>query len=343
MPSPLRAMREVIDCTPTQPFGCSIDIPIHDGTSNVSGAQRRSTKPCRLTDRKSCNYHARPELAANLQSELTTAATNSLYNARVREAREAGDQRGLARLHGGRAPQASRWKLVRPTEKAYELPDEYYRYAARRDLGLRPTQDRVLPRRCAACGMGVAPDGLHGQRCIYSSTFTKLRHDSIEVLLHNTIRDGVGQAYRQELNLPAAQRTIPDLLISLDNKMFLCDVTVVDTLADTNLATAGRGAGLLAEEAAGRKVAKYRQTAEALGAVHLPFAIETTGGLSKSARQLIVAIQHSAGQHCTWREAGAIGAHLVDAIAVAVQRCTGLALRMSLEKERRVALGAAAA
>ena len=77
--------------------------------------------------------------------------------------------------------------------------------------------------------------------------------------------------------------------------------------------------------------------------MHLPFATETTGGLSKSAQDLIAAITHSAEQHCTWREPGEIGAHLVNAIAIAVQRCTGLALRISLEKERRVALGAAAA
>ena len=80
------------------------------------------------------------------------------------------------------------------------------------------------------------------------------------MLLHDTIRDGVGQAYRQQHNLPAAERTIPDLLISLGNKMFLCDVTVVDTLADTNLATAGRGPGRLANEAAEREVVKYQAT-----------------------------------------------------------------------------------
>jgi len=289
------------------------------------------------------HYHSQPNQATNLQSKLTTAATNSLYNARVREVTNTGDLRGLARLHGGRAPFASRWKTVRPTETAYRLPDEYYRYAARRDLGLPPTKDRMLPRRCAACGMGVAADGLHGQRCVYSSTFTKLRHDSIEALLHNTIKDGIGHAYRQQHNLPAAERTIPDLVIHLDNQPFLCDVTVVDTLADTNLATASRGAGLLAKEAAAGKVAKYQATARAMHAVHLPFAVETMGGLSDTAQQLIREIHHSAGNHCTWRDADAIGTHLVDSIAIAVQRCTGMALRVSLEKERRVAMGASAA
>ena len=92
-----------------------------------------------------------------------------------------------------------------------------------------------------------------------------------------------------------------------------------------------------------KKVAKYRDVAEAMHAVHLPFAVETTGGLSDTAQQLIREIHHSAGDHCTWRDADAIGAHLVDSIAIAVQRCTGMALQASLARESRVAMGTAAA
>ena len=33
------------------------------------------------------------------------------------------------------------------------------------------------------------------------------------LLLHDAVRDGVGQAERQQRGLPAAGRTIPDLLI----------------------------------------------------------------------------------------------------------------------------------
>ena len=58
------------------------------------------------------HYHAQPNQAANLHSKLTTAATNSTYNARVSEVKEAGDLRGQARLFGARAPFASRWKTV---------------------------------------------------------------------------------------------------------------------------------------------------------------------------------------------------------------------------------------
>ena len=113
---------------------------------------------------------------------LMTAATHSLYNARLSEVKRAGDLRGQARLCGGRAPYASRWQTVRPTEEAYQLADEYYRYAARRDLGLPPARDVTLPRLCNACGVSVAADGRHGQRCIYNSSYTKLRHDSIHRL-----------------------------------------------------------------------------------------------------------------------------------------------------------------
>ena len=91
------------------------------------------------------HYHNQPLSAANLQHRLTAVATKSLYAARVNEVRAAaGAGRELARLYGGKAKHASRWKTAKPTEGAYQLSDEFYRYAARRDLGLPPTRDRVL-------------------------------------------------------------------------------------------------------------------------------------------------------------------------------------------------------
>ena len=113
------------------------------------------------------------------------------------------------------------------------------------------------------------------------------------MLLHDAARDGVGQAERQQRGLPAAGRTIPDLLIHMNGQVFLCDVTVADTLADSNLATAATGPARLAKEAARGKVDKYKLAADAMRAVHLPFAVETMGGLSESAQQLIRQIHHS--------------------------------------------------
>ena len=112
----------------------------------------------------------------------------------------------------------------------------------------------------------------------YNSSYTKLRHDSIELLLHEAVRDGVGHAERQQRGLPAAGRTVPDLLIHMNNEVFLCDVTVTDTLADSNLATAASGPAKLAEEAAQGKVDRYELVADAMQAEHLPFAVETMGG-----------------------------------------------------------------
>ena len=143
--------------------------------------------------------------------------------------------------------------------------------------------------------------------------------------------------------MPAAGRTITDLLIYLGGKLFLCDVTVADTLADSNLATAASGPAKLAEEAARGKVNKYELVAVAMRAVHLPFAVETMGGLSESAQQLILEIHYSADNHNTWRDAAIIGTHLVDAVAIAVQCCTGMALQRSQWREREVVTGAQAA
>ena len=78
---------------------------------------------------------------------------------------------------------------MRPTGAAYQLFDESYRYVARRDPGLPPTRERIMPYRCGACRIGMAPEVYHSQWCIHNSTFNKLRHDNM--LLRDEIRDGV--------------------------------------------------------------------------------------------------------------------------------------------------------
>ena len=93
------------------------------------------------------------------------------------------------------------------------------------------------------------------------------------------------------------------------------------------------------EVEAEKKERKYRRVETEMRAVHLPFAVETMGGLSKSALQLVREIHHSASTHCTWRNADTIGSHLLDCVAIAVQRCTGMALRASVERETARALG----
>lgn len=90
---------------------------------------------------------------------------------------------------------------------------------------------------------------------------------------------------RQQHNLPSAERTIPDLFNQLNGKPCLCDVTVEDTLADINLATAAHQPGRAAKKVADKKVHKYRACAEAMQAVHLPFAVEMTRGFGESAQQ----------------------------------------------------------
>ena len=76
--------------------------------------------------------------------------------------------------------------------------------------------------------------------------------------------------------------------------------------------------GRAANKAAERKVDKYRACAEAMQAVHLPFAVETTGGFSESAQQLVC-----------------------DSIAIAVQRSVGMALHASVAQKRDAAMGSA--
>ena len=71
------------------------------------------------------------------------------------------------------------------------------------------------------------------------------------------------------------------MLIHLGNRAYLCDVTVADNLADSNLAKASDRPGQLARQKAKDKIAKYKDVAEQMSAVHLPFAVEAMGGLRR--------------------------------------------------------------
>ena len=56
------------------------------------------------------------------------------------------------------------------------------------------------------------------------------------------------------------------------------DVTVHDTFAASNISLACRGAGLMANQAAYRKIATYGELADSH--IFLPLAMETTGVFS---------------------------------------------------------------
>ena len=139
------------------------------------------------------------------------------------------------------------------------------------------------------------------------------------------------------------------LRVAIDQAAKPCAVLVArsPTRGLVYLAAASRRTGQLAREAAKKaakkKEDKYKHVAEQMSAVHLPFAVESMGGLSETAQQLIRGVHHSVGSHCTWRDANAVGTHLVDAVAMAVQRCTGMALQTSADREMRVAMGVGAA
>ena len=53
-------------------------------------------------------------------------------------------------------------------------------------------------------------------------------------------RETLRLAQRQPHDVPADDRVIPDFAIMLDSKLYLCDVMVAETLADSNLAVAAR-------------------------------------------------------------------------------------------------------
>ena len=95
------------------------------------------------------HYHSYPDQAAGLQSSLMTAATHSLYNARLSEVKRAGDLRGQARLCGGRAPYASRWRRYAQPRRRTSWQTSTTAMLRVATLGCRP----LVTSRCLDCAM----------------------------------------------------------------------------------------------------------------------------------------------------------------------------------------------
>ena len=231
-------------------------------------------------------YRLPQELLAKTNGSL--GWTNTLYNARLSVVKEACSLRRLARLHGARAPHAARWMQVKPTEAAYQS-DECYRYAVHQELGLPPSAERMLPRRCGVCGTGVAADGVHGQRHVHNGAFTKLRHDSIAVLPHSTIRDGVGLC-RQQRQLPAAGRLSPDLVISLNNvpipvQCHCCLLRHQPGRGSEKARTTGQAGGEEEGGAVRRRRSRDRGHPPAVGRADAPLRDSSRGGCEQHVAQ----------------------------------------------------------
>ena len=126
-----------------------------------------------------------------------------------------------------------------------------------------------------------------------------LRHDSVvNALYHHSDHSGAA-ACKEPQGLSTEDGRRPDLQIILPGACILTDVVVSHPLCPSYVSLASSRPLAIARRAANYKQLKYKDVAATQLAHFIPFAVETTGGLSQDAKKLIDQLSLACKDHLT--------------------------------------------
>jgi len=149
-------------------------------------------------------------------------------------------------------------------------------------VGLRLGCNVCVPHACV-CGTQVDACGTHAFVC---------KRAPGRIASHQALNDVVARAFvcagvpvtKEPVGLARQDGKRPDGLTLIPwqrGKLLTWDVTVAHTLADSYVSATARSGGAAAEQAAGRKIAKYDLLAQT-GRLFQPIAAETLGPVNQS-------------------------------------------------------------
>src|ERR1700753_1526479 len=214
------------------------------------------------------------------------------------------------------------WLTTDPSSPALSLTNTQYQISSKIRLGLQPLP---LPSDCASCHTpdACAEDHNYPLVCIaQKGTNTTIRHhDGVDAIFVSTIHAG-GFAIKEPRQLGGrGDNTRPDLQLLLNGHQVLVDVTIRDPACKTNIQHGSATQQLAAaHRGEAEKKAKYAAMAKTQQAEFIPFAVETYGGMGKSARKLIKRIASVAQDRLQATSEKEVRQQLEESVAIAVQR-----------------------
>jgi len=224
---------------------------------------------------------------------------------------------------------------VVPTTKDLQLTDTQYRFAARLNLGLQPTE-AALPATCPLCHHfnSIRNDAYHFMTCKkLSKGEVTVRHDEVESALHRSALIMGVQAVRQPAGLDTSSKLCPDLMMILPGRRILIDVAICHPLAPSRVK---RGTSMralrTAKEMEGVKRRKYLELQTRQQMELLPFVVETCGGMGPAAVKLLKAIADAAEERLALWSRKDVIRYVVGLVAVAVQRGGAMAYLEGYDK-----------
>ena len=119
----------------------------------------------------------------------------------------------------------------------------------------------------------------------------------------------------------------PDLQIILPGACILTDVVVSHPLCPSYVSLASTQPLAIARRAANYKQLKYKDVAATQLAHFIPFAVETTGGISQDAKKLIDQLSLACKDHLTLPSHHTFSNTIHSSVAIAIQRGNALAIQ----------------
>ena len=268
-------------------------------------------------------YSKRPSSAIKLQSKLTQQATKLQLHHAASELKQQYDSTLVtAHINSITAPYAHVWKTVHPTSTLHMLTDAQYRIAARLNL-LLPPHHNQMPRDCTSCHKPDAfeKDSWHHLACnSHKRREINARHNAVLLALYSHVRYAGGAATMEPPRLSRDSRIRPDLRIVFPNQHILTDVVISHPTCPSHIAAASAKQLATAEQAAVTKHNTYDEMAIEQQARFLPFSVETMGGMSKEAVELVEQIGLACRDHLTLATHESIARGVRPSVACAIQR-----------------------
>jgi hypothetical protein len=152
------------------------------------------------------------------------------------------------------------------------------------------------------------------------------RHNAVLYALYAHVRSAGGVASMEPKGLSADRLIRPDLQISFPGQHILTDVVVSHPLCPSHVHDAARKPLAVAEQAARGKHRSYDETARLHHMRLLPFSVESMGGMSSEAEQLVEQVGLACRDHLTLETHESIARGVRAAVAVAVQKGNAMAV-----------------
>jgi hypothetical protein len=156
-------------------------------------------------------------------------------------------------------------------------------------------------------------------------------------VLYAFVRAAGGVAVKEPAGLSAKDGKRPDLQIIFPSRHIITDVCISHPLAPSYLGKAKDLEAATANGAAAVKVRKYVEVSTTQQASFIPFAAESTGGLSPEAIELLKQIALASNDHLRLDPAQARQGAMQAAVAIAIQRGNAMCMFAGMSRALRAA------